>query len=145
MLVSKGVPVVVFMAVILLVDSDREERKKLCNALNRSFITIDAEDGEAGLISTRLINPDLIITNLHLNKISGLELVRRIKKIKPQIKIIVLSACFHSIEQTNILINAGATRCLVTPISFENLINVISELLMTSDNQSADNTPLSDQ
>jgi DNA-binding NarL/FixJ family response regulator len=57
----------------------------------------EAADGPAGLAAIRQCKPDLVILDLELPRLSGLDLIERLKRSQPDIKVLVLSAQQESI------------------------------------------------
>ena len=84
-----------------------------------------AQDGEAGLELFKKYNPDILITDINMPKMNGLELSKEVKKISPQTKIIIISA--H--DEKEILkhyINLKIFRFIKKPINVSELLNTLS-------------------
>lgn len=65
---------------ILLVEDDRSLRRACEGGLRqRGFIMLTATDGEEGLQSARAEVPDLILLDMLMPKLSGLEMLRALK------------------------------------------------------------------
>jgi len=83
---------------ILIVDDDAQMRKSLANLLRReSYVITEAESGERALECLKTDVHDLIITDLHMEPMSGLDLLRQVKRSYPAIEVIVVTA-FGTIE-----------------------------------------------
>ena len=65
---------------ILIIEDDKVLRNALSDHLSRTYEIVQAEDGEQGLNFILDFKPDLIILDLLLPKISGLELLERVRK-----------------------------------------------------------------
>ena len=89
-----------------------------------------AKDGESGLQFYIENKPDLIITDVVMPKLNGLDVVRKIRAMegKHQTPIIVLSAR-ASPEDQLIALEAGATIYITKPCSTTRLINSVQSLL----------------
>jgi two-component system, cell cycle response regulator DivK len=65
--------------VILLVDSEEDNRLVLRDRLKKDFEIIEAADGEEGIRLAESHSPDLILMELWLPRLNGHEAIRRIK------------------------------------------------------------------
>lgn len=83
------------MIKVLLVEDDRLVRKSLITSLNWNKFNMeivgDAKDGEDALAFLEKHEVDLLITDLAMPVMSGIELIRRVKKLYPDIFVVVLS------------------------------------------------------
>ncbi len=86
--------------------------------------------GLDGLAAVKARRPDLILLDMHLPDINGLELLRHLKTepATANIPIIVVSADALS-QQMQLALDAGAERYLTKPVSVGELLTVIDELL----------------
>src|SRR5699024_3626676 len=83
------------MIKVLLVEEDKLVRKSLITSLDwqkyNMKIVGDAKNGEKALEFMENHKVDLLITDLAMTIMSGIELIRRVKKLYPSIYIVVLS------------------------------------------------------
>lgn len=89
----------------------------------------DAADGELAWEEIQKKNPDIVITDIRMPFMDGLELSRLIKENMPQVEIIVLSG-HEEFEYAKECIRIGVSEYLLKPISREELlarVNVIAE------------------
>lgn len=76
-----------------LIVEDDEDLRKLLGAIVRKHGTVDAaEDGEAALQRLKEAKYDLVVLDLMLPKVNGLEVAKAIESQSPQPKLIVFSA-----------------------------------------------------
>jgi DNA-binding NarL/FixJ family response regulator len=95
---------------ILLVDDDDIVREALNIRLagqHRLKIIGSVATGEEAILAADSLRPDLIILDLGLPGLSGMDTMRAIIKSRPQVRIVVLSAN-QSPKQTQQAIDAGA-------------------------------------
>ncbi len=122
------------MANILVIDDDKDILRLLEFALKRAGHTVEmAYDGEQGLGQAEIRNPDLIVCDVMMPKMTGYEFCRQARS-KPTLKqtpIIVFSARFQPVDKQTAL-DAGATEYLSKSTSPDILINRIAELLPKS-------------
>ncbi len=105
------------MARILVVDDEEGIREFIAEALeDDGHVAVRAADGgeAAGLLAKRSF--DLVITDLRMPQLDGMELLRRIRAEQPETEVIVLTA--HGTVATAVeAIKAGAFDYLQKPIS----------------------------
>ena len=116
-----------------------EDEKKLIGALKYLFeknnINLDiAEDGEEGLIYAKKDIYDLIILDIMLPKMSGLEILKNIRKQKKQTPVLMLTAK-DTIEDRVKGLDLGADDYLVKPFAIEELLARIRSLTRRKDNK----------
>ena len=101
---------------LLYVEDDETIRKGFVYTLKR-FIKniIIAEDGKEGLKKYLLYKPDLIITDIQMPKMNGLEMVEEIRKEDKDIQIIITTA-FNDIQYTLSAIKLGVDGFFLKPI-----------------------------
>ena len=81
---------------ILVVDDDRAMCKLIEDFLARGgYATLSADSGEAALqvFEEHRANIALLVTDVTMPGIDGLELARRVQRIKPELPVLVVSAC----------------------------------------------------
>lgn len=77
-------------------------------------------DGEAALNAVRELKPDLVLLDLSLPKLSGLEVLRRITKLHPNVRVLVLTMHAER-EYVRQSLAAGATGYLLKTADREEL------------------------
>ena len=90
----------------------------------------DAEDGETALAVAEALEPDLVLLDVHLPDLNGLEVCRRLRK-HPRLaatKIVMLTA---AAQQDDIArgFSAGATDYLTKPFSPVRLLSLVERLM----------------
>ena len=110
---------------LLLVDDEREFAQTLSERLlMRDMGSAVAYDGESALELIRDDDPEVIIVDLKMPGIDGLEILRRVKETRPDIEVIILTG--HGNEQDRQLcMDLGAFAYLQKPLD----INVLSETI----------------
>ena len=81
---------------IVVVDDSAEYRdivRQLLRSLSDTFtVTGEAEDGQEGLELAQRLQPDIVISDLVMPRLNGVELTRRLRKELPTTKIILMSS-----------------------------------------------------
>lgn len=113
----------------LVIDDDKVTLELLSFQLqSEGFETVAAETGEEGLRHVRDTEFDIILTDLNLPDISGIEMVRRCKEVSPQTEIIMVTG-FGSMEKAIEATKAGAFHYVEKPVEFEELMSLISKAI----------------
>jgi CheY-like chemotaxis protein len=116
------------LAKILIVDDDADLRTLFgLGFLRRGHSIVVAGDGAAALACTVTHAPDLIITDITMPVMDGLELLRRLRADgHPTLPVVVVSA--HA-EQCAAATAAGADVFLAKPVALRQLAEVAGRLL----------------
>jgi two-component system response regulator AtoC len=105
------------MKSILIIEDDPLVRKTLTSQLaKRGFEVMAAETGEGGVRSYAENNPDLVLLDVRLPDVDGLEVLRRIKDKNRRAIILVMTA-FDDMKTTVEAIKLGAYEYLVKPLN----------------------------
>jgi DNA-binding response OmpR family regulator len=86
-----------------------------------------AHDGEEGLELFKKIVPDIVITDINMPKMSGLEMAKEIKAIDNSVPVIILSA-FSETEKLLNAIDVGVVKYLIKPFDPDELLEYIASL-----------------
>ncbi|MBI4850537.1 MAG: response regulator [Acidobacteria bacterium] len=123
------------MAIILVVDDEVYMRSFLTDLISEKYNVLCASNGQEALLIAQSIYPDLIITDLEMPIMSGLEMVKILRYLPRQEKVpvIALSADFNIRIKREIMLNAGANFCLPKPINIGLLHRKIAQLLNTKE------------
>ncbi|PRC91184.1 two-component system response regulator KdpE [Solimicrobium silvestre] len=106
---------------LVLIEDEKQIRRFLSAALINEGINVhEAETGKQGLIECATRKPDIIIVDLGLPDISGIELIREVRSWS-EVPIIVLSARTQEHEKVDAL-DAGADDYLSKPFGTAELI-----------------------
>ena len=109
---------------VLIVDDDRFVRQGLKKLLPWSDmdceIVGEASDGESGWKLTQELQPDLVLTDIRMPGVDGLELARRISDSMSGIRIIMLSA-YADFSYAQSAIKYHVRHYLLKPLSEESL------------------------
>ncbi len=121
------------LAPILIVDDESEMRSALSHALTRSGFTVEsAASGAEALVKVKKNPFSLVITDVKMPQMSGMELLGAVKKISPGIPVMVITA-YGSIHNAVEAMQAGAVDYLLKPFSFETLVATVKKVLGNTD------------
>ncbi len=118
------------MMKILVVDDEYLIRQRIINLVcwNEYGMEVagEAEDGEQALDIIPEIRPQIIIVDINMPIMDGLELSRIVKQRYPEIKIIILSG-YSEFDYAKQAIDAGVLNYIIKPIDAEEFRNVLIE------------------
>ena len=113
---------------ILLVEDTAQLNKALSTLLKRNSYTVDsAFDGEEALLFLRDYSYDIVILDIMLPKIDGLEVLRRMRREKNSTPVLLLTAK-SSVEDRVVGLDLGADDYLPKPFSTDELLARIRAL-----------------
>src|ERR1035438_8988993 len=92
---------------ILIIDDDQNIRETLKVLFSKEYKVILAENGFTGIQKFKGENPDLIITDLKMDDIDGIEILKKVKESNVDIPVILITA-FEEIQSCIDAIQLGA-------------------------------------
>ena len=106
---------------ILIVDDDLAHRVMLKKLLGGwGYSVTEADDGAVAIEEVRRRSFDLILMDIRMMKVSGIEALEQIKKINPTIPVIIMTA-YASVETAVSALKKGAYDYLTKPLDFDEL------------------------
>ena len=113
---------------VLLVEDDSHILEEMVFWLQPEVSRLlTAKDGKEGLDLFLEETPDVIITDIRMPRMDGLEMARKIKKVSPDTPIVVISA-FHEERYLTEALDLGLTRFLFKPLQHDHLHRVLSRI-----------------
>lgn len=116
---------------VLLVEDEEKLSTLLKNAIGESFQSFTlACNGKEGLELFEKISPDIVITDIMMPIMTGLEMAKEIKKIDINVPIIILSA-FSETDKFLDAIDIGVVKYFIKPFDPDELLDYVSSLETT--------------
>jgi two-component system, response regulator YesN len=116
------------MVKMLIVDDEAMERNSLCKFINWGMVGVevigDARNGKQAIEMVILSRPDIILTDVRMPVMDGVEMSKRIKALDPTIKIIFCSA-YSDFEHAREAVNLNAFGYILKPIKEEEMLKLI--------------------
>lgn len=117
------------MANVLVVDDVSGMRAALTEGLSQEGMHFDmAEDGQVAIQLLGQKSYDLVISDLQMPNVDGVELLKWIKSHKPKTKVILITAFSHILE-TQEAILLGADDFLPKPVRLNELTTSVQKLI----------------
>ena len=114
--------------VIVVVDDDEVFRKRLCRAFkDRGCDAYDASGREELRQLARNVSPDLVLLDLRMPEVSGLDLIQEIKSLDSTTAVIMLTG-YGSISTAMQSLKLGADHYLAKPTDADQILSAFREL-----------------
>jgi len=118
---------------VLVVDDEKNTREGLKLALEpEGYIIFLAEEGQQALETLRSEDIDLMLTDLRMPGIDGLELTQLSKKVSPKTQVIILTA-YGTVETAVEAMQQGAYNYLTKPVNLNNLKMLVQQAISARD------------
>lgn len=121
--------------IILIVEDNRELREYMAGRLKRRYKIFEASDGKEGVSLALATMPSLILSDIMMPEMDGLQLCRTIKgnPDTAHIPVLLLTALANP-AQTKDGLDAGADDYIAKPFSMEDLLAKVSNILRSREN-----------
>ena len=116
-------------AKVLLVDDSGLARRSVRQMLEPAgYVVAEADDGMLALERYFLDKPDVVLLDLVMRGMTGLDVLAKLKLMDPQACVIVISADVQDSSRTMTLA-AGASGFLTKPVERETLLKAVGDVL----------------
>lgn len=106
---------------ILIVDDDHAHRTMLNTLVSGwGYIVSEADDGSTAIDKVKASSFDLVLMDVRMVKVSGLEALEAIKSVNPAIPVIIMTA-YSTVETAVAALKQGAHDYLTKPLDFDKL------------------------
>lgn len=107
---------------VLIIEDEEITRKLLKRVINKEgYVTIVASDGYEGLNLFRSEKPDIVITDIKMPRIDGMEVMHTVKDISPSTEVILITA-YGDYNTAIVALQEGAIDYLKKPVDLEQLV-----------------------
>jgi CheY-like chemotaxis protein len=115
---------------ILLVEDDADTRYALSLLFEmEGFEVLSACDGQEAYLSALSDEPDLIVTDINMPRVSGLDLIRLVKEDGKLAGVPIVAMSAVEKQQLNRAKELGAIAVYQKPIEFDNFLTVIAKIV----------------
>ena len=124
---------------ILIVDDQRAVREELCFALDyEGFAVSEAADGTAGIEAARQPDVAVVLLDVKMPGLDGLEVLARLKEMRPELAVVMISG-HGDVETAVVAVKKGAYDFLQKPFGTDRVLVSINNALrsqqLTRENQ----------
>jgi DNA-binding NtrC family response regulator len=117
------------VAKVLVVDDEKNVRTSLVIALRRNGHEVESvATGEEAVLSARTGDYDLVLTDLRLGDMNGMDVLRAVKSDHPETEVVMMTA-YASIENAVEAMRLGAQNYLRKPFEADDVTRVVSQAL----------------
>jgi CheY-like chemotaxis protein len=131
---------------ILIVDDQQEVRVMLrsgIESLGPEFSAVTVPSGEEAVLEISMQEFDLLVTDVRLPGISGLEVLRRLRISHPELKIILITGVLDPVIRRNVT-DAGADAFFLKPIELADFLDAVERCLGIVENNMPQSSLLDD-
>ena len=120
---------------LLYVEDDEALRKQFMRVLKPRFKQVhEAADGVQALEKYEQYHPDMMLVDINLPKMDGLEVIERVRENDKEIAIVVLSA-YSDQEKLLKAVTLGLSDYLVKPVPHKKLLTLLEEMSLKIEKQ----------
>ena len=116
----------------IIIDDEIKARSALLNILKRNcedvLVVAEAEGVLLGLEAINHHNPDIVFLDIVMPQKNGIEVLKEIKSILPQLPVVMMSG-YSLQEQKDEAVRLGAVGCLKKPFEVEDIRRVIKQVI----------------
>ncbi len=117
---------------ILIVDDEKNSREGLRAALEaQDYDIVTASDGLEALQLYRQEKPDLVLADIRMPGLSGLELLEKVKALNPRALVILMTA-YGSVDDAVRAMKSGAFHYITKPLNLEEVEFLVKKALAQS-------------
>ena len=120
---------------ILIVEDEAGPRESLRMILKPFYETLIASSGEEAIRIFRTENVNLVTLDLNMPGLTGIDVLKEMKKIKPEVEVVIITA-LATLRNAQQAIQYGAGDILSKPFHVSEVINVIKKSFDRLDSRS---------
>ena len=114
---------------VLIVDDDRDISSLLSALMNKEGLTnVVARDGETALQMVPAARPDMMLVDVKMPGIDGMEVLKRVKETNPHLPVVLITA-YAEISASVAAMRAGAFDYLAKPFDHSEVTRVVRAAL----------------
>jgi len=120
------------MACVLIIDDDQGIRELFADAMEEAGHTVyQAKNGLEGVKIAQEISPDVIVVDVFMPEMDGVEVILKLRKTEPDLRIIAVSGggLSHNFQFLDLTNNLGANLVLHKPILPDELVEHVATCL----------------
>ena len=109
---------------VLIVEDNVDTREVIALLLQmEGFDVITAQDGQDGISAARTERPDLIITDLNMPRLNGIEMIKILRGQRDFDDVPIVALTAYGSELAHKAVEAGANHSMRKPVAFDLFIS----------------------
>jgi len=118
---------------ILVVDDDATARRTLERFLTKiGYDVVTAATAEEALLAVEIDHPDIVLSDIYMPGMTGLELQAKIREVLPDLKVILMTGK-DDMPTTVQAVQQGAYDYIIKPIDLDRLQKILEQMIVTQD------------
>lgn len=115
---------------ILIVDDSQQIRKSLREILEKNDFNVvgEAANGTEAIKLFSSLSPDLVMLDIIMPQLGGIETLRLLRSINKDIKVIMVSA-LDSVDRVKECVKAGANHYILKPFEEPKILEIIKKVV----------------
>lgn len=130
---------------LIIVDDEQDVREAIVGTMDWAslgyYVAAEAENGLEALDLVERLNPDVLITDIKMPYMNGLDLVRAVRETKPAVKIVMLTG-FSEFEYAKSAIKYNIIEYMLKPISAQSLTETLQTIKNKLDSEREESSNL---
>ena len=115
-------------SVILICDDEEGIRESFKLILSEEYDLKFAHNGTEALKTLKTLSPSLMLLDIKMPKVHGMEILREVKKMKPKLPVIIVTG-YQSVEMAQEAIKNGAADYIPKPFESEKLLKAVENAI----------------
>lgn len=113
---------------ILVCDDEEGIRESFKLILGDEYALRFANNGLQAIDLLKTFTPDVLMLDIKMPKINGLEVLKQIKKLKPKLPVIIVTG-YQSVETAQEALKAGASDYIPKPFESKQILKAVDQVL----------------
>ena len=116
---------------IILVDDEEEVRKSIIKKIEWQaagfHVVGDAENGEDAMEKIEMLEPDVVLTDIRMPYMDGLQLAEKVRQRYPSMKVVIFSG-YDDFEYAQRAIKLNVSEYILKPVNVEELTSILKRI-----------------
>ena len=113
---------------ILICDDEEGIRESFKLILEDSYQLKFATNGLEALEMLKTLSPDIMLLDIKMPKLHGMEILKQVKKLKPKLPVIIVTG-YQSVEMAQEAIKNGAADYIPKPFESKEILKAIQQVI----------------
>lgn len=114
--------------IVFICDDEEGIRESFKLILGDDYDLRFATNGPEALESLKTLNPDLMLLDIKMPKIHGMEILKQVKKIKPKLPVVIVTG-YQSVEMAQEALRHGASDYVPKPFESKQIQKIVATIV----------------